>query len=146
MTRILFPIVVVVVAACGTGFQWDQASRGMAVPDWLAHLPPKTSGDESCPVVDINQLAQALSDTSLIGCELAVDDVRVERLTTDGFWVATAASSVLVVPAEGPLIRVEPGERVDLHGEVKAARSDHRSPGGASWVYAYTVRPAWVLR
>lgn len=77
----------------------------------------------------------------------------MKQVANDGFWVSEAQglSQVFVVPAEGSLIKVRPGEVVSLHGEVRLGatkrhnnadlnpKSDNATPD----VYAYTVRPAW---
>ena len=142
--RFLLPAAAVLVAAaCGGGMRSDQRAGSVRQPDPRGHLLPASSSDESCAVVDLNGLARAVNDAHLIGCEVAVDDLTVERMAVGGFWVRAAGRLVLVVPAEGTLIRVEPGERIDVHGELRGTPAGHVT-SDRSWVYAYTVRPAWL--
>lgn len=112
------------------------------------------SPDESrIPIFSIERIAVLPPDVELAGREVSADHVEVTNVDRHGFWVSTAngKTEVLVVPAEGSLITIRPGESVDIHGEVRFVRiRPHRPrPGNADsaemtpYVYAYTVRPAW---
>jgi hypothetical protein len=92
-------------------------------------------------ITDLPSIATR-SERELLGLRLSVRDVRVEELSDSGFYVpaGAAACRVLIVPAEGPLIQVAPGELVDFQGEFRLQKASSASGAGTLYVYAYTVR------
>jgi len=92
-------------------------------------------------IIDLPSIA-ARSERELLGLRLSVRDVRVEELSDAGFYVPAGVTEcrVLVVPAEGPLIQVSPGELVDFQGEFRRQRAASPGGDGILYVYAYTVR------
>ena len=112
------------------------------------------SSDElRSPIFSIETLAVSPAGPALAGREVSVHRLEVTMVDRNGFWVSAGQGKgeILVVPAEGSLITVHPGDSVDVHGEVRFVRiAPHRAPAAASTpaqlmpsVYAYTVRPAW---
>jgi len=94
-------------------------------------------------IVDISSIATAAPD-SLLGVEVAAEDVCVSELGSNGFWATADGDDAraFVHPAEGPLIEVRVGESVAVHGEVRLT-TDATDRRQVPYVYAYTVRPAW---
>ena len=113
----------------------------------------ESADDETSPIFDLDALAATPKTPDLVGREISTRDVRVKQVANHGFWVSAenGARVVFVVPAEGSLIIVRPGEVVSLNGEVRLTattqhnKSDVNSEpeGVMPYVYAYTVRPAW---
>jgi hypothetical protein len=111
-----------------------------------------SSNASRTPIFSIDAIAVSPPDLELAGREVSADGIEVTKTDRDGFWVSANSGKreVLVIPAEGSLITVRPGESVDIHGDVRLMRmtkaSDSRTPEPADirpYVYAYTVRPAW---
>jgi hypothetical protein len=111
-----------------------------------------SSIEQRYPLLDLDSAMLTSDDAHLAGREVVATHVRVIALTGEGFWaVATAGREpVFVVPAEGTLITVRPGEFLNLHGEIRlSAKRRQRdaslnlpTPKLTPYVYAYTVRPA----
>jgi hypothetical protein len=111
------------------------------------------SSDESrYPIFSIDTIAVSPPALELAGREVSADAVEVTRVDRNGFWASATEGKreVFVIPAEGRLITVRPGESVDIHGEVRFVRMkpNHSRTGNSDsdirpYVYAYTVRPAW---
>lgn len=84
--------------------------------------------------------------TQLRGHRLSLQDVIVQQVDVRGFWIGGGgdACRLYVAPAEGPLIRVTPGERVDLQGEFRfrAQAGGRQGARTGVYVYAYIVREA----
>jgi hypothetical protein len=89
-------------------------------------------------------------DYQLVGREVAIDDVRVRRVSPYGFWIATsnAQQEVFVIPAEGRLIAATAGTRVSIHGEVRQMLGslrrllfDRYARHEQFYIHAFTVRP-----
>jgi hypothetical protein len=98
--------------------------------------------------------ASVLPVDSLLGREVALRELRVDEVASRGFWVTANAGAArfFVVPAEGELIEVAPGDTVNIHGDVRLLPEDWRrrqatlTGAGRMLVYAYTVRPAHAVR
>ena len=104
------------------------------------------------PLLDLDSAMLTSDDGQLAGREVVATHVLVLALTGEGFWAAATAGKepLFVVPAEGALITVSPGEFVNLHGEIRLSATRRRrhvslnrpTPRLTPYVYAYTVRPA----
>ena len=97
-------------------------------------------------MTDLDAMSQ-MPTSALRGRRVAARDARVERNDTvgNGFWVSAPTGDcwIYVVPAEGRLIHVAVGDRVDLMGEFRVpARSRDVQAAAAPFVYAYIVRQA----
>jgi hypothetical protein len=102
--------------------------------------------------LDLDWAMLTSDDAQLAGREVVATHVLVMALTGEGFWAAATAGKepVFVVPAEGALITVRPGEFVNLHGEIRLSATRRQrdaslnlpTPRLTPYVYAYTVRPA----
>ena len=143
----LFSLIPIAAAWAGPA----QRSNGSFGSDTLspASVPPPPL--DRLAIFDINAIATDEPD-SLFGVEVAAH-VRVDEIVGRGFWVAAidGGERIFVVPAEGKLITVRPGEFITLHGEVRLRASRLVGQQSASqlfrpvlpYVYAYTIRPAW---
>ena len=79
------------------------------------------------------------------GQRISVRSVRVSQVDPTGFWITGSNQCRLfIVPAEGSLIHVEPGELISLQGELRLHSRLHASlaPSPGAYVYAYIVRKA----
>ena len=114
----------------------------------LAHLGVAGADDENAQVRWITSLPLALTTPlpQLRGRHLSLRDVRVEQVDDRGFWIGTGVDRcrLYVRPAEGRLIRVTPGELIDLQGEFRFRIQQGSLDGSrtAAYVYAYVVRKA----
>jgi hypothetical protein len=145
----LWILVVVVVASTNPGAAQGAQSEHRDTQSDVLSAP---EAEKRYPMFQIDGLVGASHDASLIGREIAVQNVRVQSVGNHGFWVGTerGLGLVFVVPAEGSLIAVRAGEVVSLHGEVRSGASKRHQTGVdpkrgslTPYVYAYTVRPAW---
>lgn len=144
----LFSLIAVAAAWAGPA----QRSNGSIGSDTLspASIPPPPF--DTLAIFDINAIATDEPD-SLLGVEVVAAHVKVSEIVDRGFWVAAIDGDerIFVVPAEGNLITVRPGEFVTVHGDVRlrptpldGQQSPSRTFGPLiPYVYAYTVRPAW---
>lgn len=85
------------------------------------------------------------SPNELRGRRLSVRDLVVDSIDAHGFWILVGRPQcrMFVVPAEGSLIRVAPGEVVDLQGEFRhATQADLHDTSTPVFIYAYVVRKA----
>ena len=105
-------------------------------PDVLFNLDLFTSGGTGL----IDQFA---------GREVSLTDVLVDRAEHSGFWTSTVSgdTSVFVFSAEGQLISVDRGDRVNVHREIRRMpdllrRTLHIEPTAETqlFIYAYTVK------
>jgi hypothetical protein len=83
------------------------------------------------------------------GREVYLTDVLVDRAEHSGFWTSTVSgdTSVFVFLAEGQLISVDRGARVNVHGEIRRMPDLLRrtlqvelTAETQLFIYAYTVR------
>jgi hypothetical protein len=95
------------------------------------------------------------SDVRLVGREVSLRDVLIDRVGSHGFWISTPGShaQVFVIPAEGPLISPRAGDRVSVHGEIRLMGERlrgmlHLRSARHEQVYvrAFTVRPTGLWR
>lgn len=143
----LFFLITVAAASAGPA----QRSNGSVGSDTRspAVIPPPLI--DKLAIFDLAAIATEKPD-SLLGVEVVAAHVRVDAIVGRGFWASAADGEerVFVVPAEGNLITVRPGEFVTVHGEVRLRASPlvgQQHPGTFGsvipYVYAYTIRPAW---
>ena len=111
------------------------------------HLPERVVTE--VPVITMT------STVRLVGREVSLRDVLIDRVGPHGFWIATPGShaQVFVLPAEGRLVSPRAGDVVSVHGEIW--RMGERLQGllglrftGDEHVYvrAFTVRPTGLWR
>ena len=77
------------------------------------------------------------------GQRISVRNARVSQVDPTGFWITGSNHCRLfIVPAEGSLIHVEPGEVINLQGELRLRSRAHATfaPSLGAYVYAYIVR------
>ena len=134
---------------------WPCAAAAADRPQECAAAPAAATGALSRDVIaaaaswrtltDL-QIATALPVSTLRGREVSAVDVRVTAVDPTGFWITpsdTSRCAILVLPAEGSLIQVAPGDRVDVRGEFRVRRMERTTTApGSPYVYAYTVRHA----
>jgi len=145
---LLFSLITVAAVSAGHA----QRSNGSIGSDTLspASVPPPPL--DKVAIFDISAIATDEPD-SLLGVEVVAAHVRVSEIVDRGFWASAGDGEerVFVVPAEGNLITVRPGEFVTVHGDVRLRPGplDGQQSSGRTfrplipYVYAYTVRPAW---
>ena len=142
----LFSLITVAAAAAPA----QRSNRSLGSDTLSPALIPPLPLDKLA-IFDIAAIATEKPD-SLLGAEVVAARVRVNEIVGRGFWASAVDGDerVLVVPAEGNLITVRPGEFVSVHGEVRLRASPlvgQQSPGtfrsAIPYVYAYTIRPAW---
>jgi hypothetical protein len=112
----------------------------------------RRAADDSQPTSAITDpfVFAVSKDSQLVGREVAIDDVRVRRVSAHGFWIATSnpQQEVFVIPAEGRLIAAMAGTRVSIHGEVRQMLGslrrllfDQYARHEQFYIHAFTVRP-----
>lgn len=144
MTHILAPLVLAATMMAGPAPQYGTEKVRSCVGEErsLASNQPQTVRWVTDP-----QALRVIPIRVLRTLRLSLRDVAVDRVTDAGFYVRLSAPtcSLLVIPAEGSLIRVTRDELVDIQGEFRDARS--RSPVNAEdmFIYAYTVRKVPAL-
>jgi hypothetical protein len=144
----LFSLITVAAASAGPAQRSNRSIDSDTPPPALVPPPPL----DTLAIFDLAAIATDEPD-SLLGVEVVAAHLRVDEIGDRGFW-ATAADGeerVFIVPAEGTLITVRPGEFVTVHGEVRLRPrplGGQQSPSRTfrsviPYVYAYTIRPAW---
>ena len=126
MTAVLLAAMVSVAAPQGT-----QDSRpACAVDDERGDSRP----EQATRWITNIEAVFALPAPQAQGLRISVRNVRVSQVDPTGFWITGSNHCRLfIVPAEGSLIHVEPGELINLQGELRLRSRAHArfapSPG-----------------